>query len=79
LNYIGVYLITFVVLIVVILILSLIFAVLGIASVSISANGFGAVNMLATIIMNFVLFFLVMPYMVMFQNRCMGLVYSLGS
>lgn len=79
LNYIGVNLITIVVLIVVLLILSLIFAFLGIASISISANGFSAINMLGTIIMNFVLFFLVMPYMVMFQNRSMGLVYSLGS
>ena len=79
LNYIGVNLITIVVLIVVLFILSLIFAFLGIASISISANGFSAVNMLGTIIMNFVLFFLVMPYMVMFQNRSMGLVYSLGS
>ena len=46
--------------------------VLGIATSFISLNGVGAVNLIGTIIFNFVLFFLVAPYLTMFQNRCIA-------
>ncbi|WP_407381509.1 DUF4013 domain-containing protein [Methanobrevibacter sp.] len=79
LNYIGVNLISIILLIVVVLVISFIFMILGIATFSISTSGVGAVSMLGTIILNFILFFLVMPYLAMFQSRCAGLIYSLGS
>ncbi|MBQ9026672.1 MAG: DUF4013 domain-containing protein [Methanobrevibacter sp.] len=77
LNYIGVALISFVIFAVVIFILSFIFAILGIATINIF-GGSGAVSTLASLIMNLVLFFLIMPYLSVFQSRCSGLIYSLG-
>ncbi len=79
LTYIGILLIYLAILVVVIIILSIIFGLLGIATSFISLNGVGAVNVIGTIIFNFVLFFLVAPFLTMFQNRCIGLIYNLGS
>lgn len=79
LTYIGILLIYLSILVVVIIILSIIFGLLGIATSFISLNGVGAVNVIGTIIFNFVLFFLVAPFLTMFQNRCIGLIYNLGS
>lgn len=79
LTYIGILLIYLAILVVVIIILSIIFGLLGIATSFISLNGVGAVNLIGTIIFNFVLFFLVAPFLTMFQNRCIGLIYNLGS
>ena len=79
LTYIGILLIYLAILVVVIIILSIIFGLLGIATSFISLNGVGAVNVIGTIIFNFVLFFLVAPFLTMFQSRCIGLIYNLGS
>ena len=79
LFYIGVILISAVILIVVILILSIVFAMLGIASVNISSASLGAVSAIGTLITTFVVSFVVSPYLTMFQNRSVGLIYSLGS
>ncbi|MBO6110662.1 MAG: DUF4013 domain-containing protein [Methanobrevibacter sp.] len=79
LTYIGIVLIYIVILMIVTIVLSIIFGLLGIATSFISLNGVGAVNLIGTIIFNFVLFFLVTPYLTMFQNRCIGLIYNLGS
>ena len=79
LTYIGILLIYLAILVVVIIILSIIFGLLGIATSFISLNGVGAVNVIGTIIFNFVLFFLVAPFLTMFQNRVIGLIYNLGS
>ena len=79
LTFIGILLIYLAILVVVIIILSIIFGLLGIATSFISLNGVGAVNVIGTIIFNFVLFFLVAPFLTMFQNRCIGLIYNLGS
>ena len=79
LTYIGILLIYLAILVVVIIILSIIFGLLGIATSFISLNGVGAVNVIGTIIFNFVLFFLVAPFLTMFRNRCIGLIYNLGS
>ncbi|MBR0271474.1 MAG: DUF4013 domain-containing protein [Methanobrevibacter sp.] len=78
LNYIGVAIISSVILAVVIFVISFIFTILGIATINI-AGGSGAVSTLASLIINIVLFFLVMPYLSIFQSRCSGLIYSLGS
>ena len=79
LTYIGIVLIYIVILMIVTIVLSIIFGLLGIATSFISLNGVGAVNLIGTIIFNFVLFFLVTPYLTMFRNRCIGLIYNLGS
>ena len=79
LTYIGIVLIYIVILMIVTIVLSIIFGLLGIATSFISLNGVGAVNLIGTIIFNFVFFFLVTPYLTMFQNRCIGLIYNLGS
>ena len=79
LTYIGIILIYMSILIIVTIILSIIFGLLGIATSFISLNGVGAVSLIGTIIFNFVLFFLVAPYLTMFKNRCVGLIYNLGS
>ena len=79
LTYIGIVLIYIVILMIVTIVLSIIFGLLGIATSFISLNGVGAVNVIGTIIFNFVLFFLVAPFLTMFQNRCIGLIYNLGS
>lgn len=71
--YIGVSLIYCSIFIVVFLILSFILAILGITV------GAGYISLIGTIILNFVLFFIVSPYLSLFQNRCAGLVYNLGS
>ena len=79
LTYIGIVLIYIVILMIVTIVLSIIFGLLGIATSFISLNGVGAVNLIGTIIFNFVFFFLVTPYLTMFRNRCIGLIYNLGS
>ena len=57
LTYIGIVLIYIVILMIVTIVLSIIFGLLGIATSFISLNGVGAVNLIGTIIFNFVLFF----------------------
>ncbi len=79
LTYAGIVVIYIAILMIVTILLSIIFAVLGIATSFISLNGVGTVSLIGTIIFNFVLFFLVAPYLTMFQNRCIGLIYNLGS
>ena len=79
LTYIGVVLISTVIFAVVALIISFIFGLLGVATLSFSTQGVGVVSIIGTIIFNFVLFFLVAPYLSMFKNRCQGLIYTLGS
>lgn len=79
LTYIGVVLISTVIFAVVALIISFIFGLLGVATLSFSTQGVGVVSLIGTIIFNFVLFFLVAPYLSMFKNRCQGLIYTLGS
>ena len=79
LAYIGVALISTVIFAVVAIIIVFIFGLLGIASLSISGQGVGVVGLIGTIIFNFVLFFLVAPYLSLFKNRCQGLIYTLGS
>ena len=79
LTYIGIVLIYIVILMIVTIVLSIIFGLLGIATSFISLNGVGAVNLIGTIIFNFVLFFLVTPYLTMFRILCIGLIYNLGS
>lgn len=79
LTYIGIALIALAIVLVATLIIIFIFGVLGIASLSISGRGAGAVSLFATIIFNFVMFFLVAPYISLFKDRCQGLIYSIGS
>ena len=79
LAYIGIVIISFIVVFVVAIILGIVFAFLGIATSGISANGLGTVSAVGSILINFVMFFIVMPYLSMFQNRCIGLIYNLGS
>ena len=79
LAYVGIALISAVIFIVVTLIIAFIFGILGIATVGISGHGLGAVSLIGTLIFNFVMFFLVTPYISLFKNRCQGLIYSLGS
>ena len=79
LAYIGIVIISVIILLVVSIILGIIFALLGIATSGISANGLGTVSTVGSILINFVLFFIIMPYLAMFQNRCIGLIYNLGS
>jgi hypothetical protein len=79
LFYIGVIIISVVIFAVVFLILTILLVLLGIASANISVASLGAVSAFGTIITTFVISFLVAPYLTMFQNRCVGLIYSLGS
>lgn len=79
LTYIGIALIALAIVLVATLIIIFIFGVLGIASLSISGKGVGAVSLIATIIFNFVMFFLITPYISLFKDRCQGLIYTIGS
>lgn len=79
LFYIGLVIIGVVIFFVVLLILIALFAILGIATVSISVEGLGAVSAIGSIITNFVISFVVFPYLAMFQSRSIGLIYNLGS
>ena len=79
LTYCGVVLISIVIFFVAAIIISILFMILGIASLSISTSGFGAISSFGTIIFNFVMLFLVAPYLTLFQHRCQGLLYGLGS
>ena len=74
--FIGIALISFIVIIVVAFLVGLLFAVLGIAVSSIP-SGVGAVNLVGTIFVNCVIFFIVSPYLSMFNKRCQGLIYNL--
>lgn len=75
-TYIGAMLISIVIVVVVAVLLSIIFGIFGIATSSVN-SGLDAVNIAGTIIFNFVLFFIVSPYISLFQNRCQGLIYNL--
>ncbi|SDA63800.1 DUF4013 domain-containing protein [Methanobrevibacter millerae] len=77
--YLGILIISVIVVLVVSIILGIVFAFLGIATSGISANGLGTVSTIGSILINFILFFIVMPYLTMFQSRCVGLIYNLGS
>jgi hypothetical protein len=72
-SYIGIFLISGVIFGVALIILSIILAVLGITVGDVN------INLIGTIVVNFVLFFIVAPYLSLFQNRCAGLIYNLGS
>ena len=79
LAYIGIVIISIIILVVVSVLLGIIFAFLGIATSGISANGLGTVNVVGSAIINFIILFIIVPYLAMFQNRCIGLIYNLGS
>lgn len=78
LTYIGIVLISFVVIIVVFVILMLLLALSGFATIPLGAN-FASIGIMWTLIMNFIIFFIVLPYLTLFQCRCIGLLYNLGS
>ena len=71
--YVGLLLISCSIFVVVFLILSFILAILGITV------GGVYISLIGTILINLVLLFIVSPYLSLFQNRCAGLVYNLGS
>jgi hypothetical protein len=73
LTYLGILIISGMVFITVFLILSVILAILGITV------GTVYIGVIGTIIMNLVLLFIVSPYLSLFQTRCAGLIYNIGS
>ena len=73
LTYLGILIISGMVFITVFLILSVILAILGITI------GTVYIGVIGTIIMNLVLLFIVSPYLSLFQTRCAGLIYNIGS
>ena len=79
LTYIGIALISLAIVFVATLVISFIFGILGVATLSISGSGVGVVSLIGTIIFNFVMFFLVAPYISLFKDRCQGLIYTIGS
>ena len=82
LSYIGILIITLAVYIVVTLIIGIIFAVFDIAALSLFTGGLDAIaqiGFIGALITHIVILFLVSPYMVLFQNRCQGLIYNLRS
>ena len=79
LAYIGVALISLAIVFVATLIISFIFGLLGVATLNISRSGVGVVSLIGTIIFNFAMFFLIMPYLSLFKDRCQGLIYTIGS
>ena len=78
LTYIGIVLISFILIIVVLFILVILLLVSGIATVPFIGN-FESIGLIWNIIINFIIFFIVAPYVTLFQCRCIGLVYNLGS
>ena len=78
-TYVGIALISLAIFIVVILILLILFAILGIAVVAVSPSSFQTIGAFGLLLSNFILGFIVSPYLSIFTNRCMGLMYSLRS
>ena len=68
LTYIGIALISLAIVFVATLVISFIFGILGVATLSISGSGVGVVSLIGTIIFNFVMFFLVAPYISLFKD-----------
>ena len=48
-------------------------------SASFSIGSVESMGLVSNIVMNAVLLFIVAPYMALFQSRCVGLLYNLGS
>ena len=72
-TYLGIFIISAMIFVTVFLILTFIFGILGITV------GNLYIGLIGTIIMNLVLLFIVSPYLSLFQNRCAGLIYNIGS
>lgn len=72
-SYLGIFLISHIIFFAVFFIISFVLAILGITV------GGTYINLIGTIIINFVLLFIVAPYLSLFQARCGGLIYNLGS
>lgn len=72
-SYLGIFLISLIIFLAIFFIITFVLAILGIAV------GGVYIGLIGTIIMNFVLLFVVAPYLSLFQTRCAGLIYSLGS
>ena len=79
LTYVGIALISVVVVFVVIAILIVIFGILGVATISVFSSGASTFSLISTIIINVILSFIVLPYLSLFQSRCVGLIYNLRS
>lgn len=79
LTYIGIALISVAVVFVVLAILIIVFGILGVATVFALSSGESAVSFISTIVINVILSFIVLPYLSLFQSRCVGLIYNLRS
>ncbi len=73
LTYLGIVIISSMVFLAVFIILTIILGILGITVGTLYAG------LIGTIVMNLVLLFIVLPYLSLFQNRCAGLIYNIGS
>ncbi len=78
LTYIGIVLISIVLVVVILFILIVLLMLSGIATIPFGAN-FVSLGIAWNIIINFIIFFIVAPYLTLFQCRCIGLLYNLGS
>ena len=79
-TYIGMLLIVSVITVVVVAIILVILMLLGFATVSAVpiVSVATATSVVSSLIINFVITFIVMPYLQIFQSRCQGLLYTLG-
>lgn len=78
-TYIGMLLIACVITVVVAAIVTLVLMVLGFATISAfpMIGVTTATGIISTLIINFVIIFIVMPYLEIFQSRCQGLLYNI--
>ncbi len=79
LAFIGIVLISAVVFAVVFVLLMIVLVLLTGVSASFSIGSVESMGLVSNIVMNAVLLFIVAPYMALFQSRCVGLLYNLGS